>query len=439
LSNQLPAHLQAYQSRDLGTTALANLGSSMPPHVSIGNNRFTLIDAGNNEIPVPTFDPKLGPYLDACIIDVADVMSRIYFAGVYDPGAEGTRPDCFSDNGVGPSVSASTPQAPTCAACPRSEWTKVNANGKKVPWCSMKYKVALLVPGFDAVFLLAVPPASHGPLREYLATCKGNSAHMQNLITRISFVSQGVLQFHPLTWIDAAVASLRERAYVEKKTDSLVGRLDVARSPASIAGPVQTASPTQIPTETQFGQGQHQAAQQSFPQTSTAPVGHQPTQVQQWAQQNPAQQQWPQQGAAQQVQQPVPFGDPSPGQHPAQNAGWPGPTNQPALTAAMTSPSEQPTTGRRKRRTQAEIAAANGGGQPAGAQQAPFPHPGQQTVPFAQTAPAGAQTVTGAAFATGPATAPPTQLEFGIGQGADAGANPEIKGMLDNFFTGGPA
>jgi hypothetical protein len=89
LSNQLPAHLQQYQSRDLGATALANLGSVMPPHVSIGNNRFTLVDAANNEIMVPTFDagdPQtgrkgVGPYLDACIVDVADVMSRIYFEG----------------------------------------------------------------------------------------------------------------------------------------------------------------------------------------------------------------------------------------------------------------------------------------------------------------------------------------------------------------------
>jgi hypothetical protein len=160
--NQLPAYLQQYQVPDLGATLGANLGSAMPPHVAIGNGRFTLIDAANNEIPVPTFDPHLGPYLDACIVDVADVMSRIYFEGAFDSTAEGKRPECFSDNGIGPSVASSTPQAPTCAACPRAEWTKVNANGKKVPWCTQKYKIALLIPGFQTLFLLAVPPASHG-------------------------------------------------------------------------------------------------------------------------------------------------------------------------------------------------------------------------------------------------------------------------------------
>ena len=161
----LPAYLQQYQAPDIGAALSANLGAAMPPHVSIGGGRFTLIDAGNNEIPVPTFDPAIGVYLDACIVDANPVMSRVYFAGAYDPQAEGSRPDCFSDNGIGPSVSANSPQAPTCAICPRAEWTKINNNGKKVPWCSQKQKVALLIPGFQTLFLLAVPPNSHGPMR----------------------------------------------------------------------------------------------------------------------------------------------------------------------------------------------------------------------------------------------------------------------------------
>ena len=88
--------------------------------------------------------------------------------------------------------------------------------------------------------------------------------------------------------------------------------------------------------------------------------------------QQPSGQQWPAQGS-QQVQQPGPFAPTPAG--PAGSPGWPQ-TNA-AQTAATTSPSEAPATGRRKRRTQAEIAAA-GSGQPAGPQQAPFPHPGQQ-------------------------------------------------------------
>ena len=167
---------------------------------------------------------------------------RIYFSRQLRPWRRGqVRPDCYSDNGIGPSTGASSPQAPTCAACPRSEWTKINANGKKVPWCTQKYKIALLIPGFQTLFLLAVPPNSHGPLREYLATCQGNGVQPNNLVTRMWFVSQGTLGWMPrpggpaMAYIDEATAKLRQAAYNERKTDSLVGRNDVARPANQIA------------------------------------------------------------------------------------------------------------------------------------------------------------------------------------------------------------
>src|SRR5216684_7313454 len=269
----LPSHLQNLQTPDIGGVLSANLGSAMPPHVSIGGGRFTLIDASNNEIPVPTFDPVIGVYLDAAIIDVNPVMSRIYFEGNYDANAEGVRPTCFSDNGIGPSTASSVPQAPTCAACPRSEWTKVNPNGKKVPWCTQKQKIALLIPGFDVLFMLAVPPNSHGPMREYVERCKGNGVNMANLITRMSFLSQGTLQFAPMSYIDAPTAELRQKAYVEKKTDALVGRNDVARGPGSIG----VSAPQQIAaTSTQMPSSGQQFLQSSPTVTGPIPQVQQP-------------------------------------------------------------------------------------------------------------------------------------------------------------------
>lgn len=399
MTNQLPAHLQGLQAPDIAGTLSANLGSAMPPHVSIANNRFMLIDAGNNEIPVPTFDPQLGPYLDAAIVDVNPVMSRIYFSGQFDSNADGVRPDCFSDNGVGPSVASSSPQAPTCAACPRSEWTKVNANGKKVPWCSHKQKVALLIPGFQTLFLLAVPPNSHGPMREYVEKCKGNGANIADLITRISFVSQGTLQFQPISYIDAPTAQLRQAAYAEKKTDALVGRTDVARPASAIAAPNQIANMGDL------------NAPMAAPSVFTPPH-QQITQASQWP--------------AQQVQQPGPLQTGA-----ASSTGWPiQPAGQPTMNSGVAPPNTSVGTAepapatRRRRRTAAEMAEANAAPangqapqQPAAAPQAPFPHPGQQTMPGG-TAP----------------QQPPVQPvgNFGIAQPGTPDA--ELKSTLDSFF-----
>lgn len=88
-------------------------------------------------------------------------------------------------------------------------------------------------------------------------------------------------------------------------------------------------------------------------------------------------------------------------------------TAAPAGTAPTASPSDPAPAQRRRRRTAAEMAetqpgASNGQSAPApaAALQAPFPVPGQ-------AAPAG---------------------NFGIAQGQPAAANPELSGMLDNFF-----
>lgn len=410
---QLPAHLQNLQAPDIAGALSANLGSAMPPHVSIGGGRFTLIDAGNNEIPVPTFDPQIGVYLDACIIDVNEKMSRIYFAGSYDPNQEGTRPDCFSDNGVAPSISASTPQAHSCmpdptgvTGCRWAVWgSKINNNGKGVPACSSKQKIALLIPGFPTLFLLAVPPNSHGPLREYTEKCKGNGINIANLITRISFVPgvQGTLQFSAVTYIDAPTATLRQAAYTEKKTDALVGRNDVPRPAGAIAAP----APVQ--------------------QIAHQPTGQEQTTIQ-FAGQSPQQVTMPAQGQIMQVQQSAPFvpvvtavAQPS-----SQAPGWP--TTQVSTTANPVStpnaPSEPPPAQRRRRRTAAEMAAAQpqppvgqAPQQPAAAAQAPFPHPGQFEAAVNQVP------STGQAGQAG---------SFGIAQPGTA--DPALSTMLDDFF-----
>jgi hypothetical protein len=421
MTQNLPAYLQQYEAPDVGAALSANLGSAMPPHVSIGGGRFTLIDAGNNEIPVPTFDPVLGVYLDACIVDVNNVMSRIYFSGPYDADAEGVRPDCWSDNGIGPSVSANSPQGATCQPDPErkgygcfwSVWgSKINANGKKVPACSEKQKVALLIPGFPTLFLLAIPPNSHGPLREYVEKCKGSQppVNMANLITRISFVPgvQGTLQFQPVSYISEDIAKLRQAAYAEKKTDALVGRHDAPRTAGMIAHQPtgneqptiqfsgQPAQPVALPA-----QGQTMQVQQTAPFASATPA--------------PA-------AAQQPMMQTTPQGSPQ----------WPNPstTSIPPNTvgqggiAPTASPSE-PT--RRRRRTAAEMAAAQPAtGQPApAAPQAPFPHPGQQTAPQGQFQPS-----------TAPGALPGQLDAFGMGQGQPAGADPAIAAVLDNFFKG---
>ena len=256
-------------------------------------------------------------------------------------------------------------------------------------------KVALLVPQVpQAVFLLRVPPNSHKNLRSYNELSKRSGVDISNVITRIYFdrTTQGTLLFSGVQWIDEAQAAAREAAYVEKKTDAIVGRNDVAR-------PVSTASIAGIP-QTQVGQMMIPAQQVQQPGP------------------------FPAQGAAQQtMMQTTPQGTPT-SQSPSGTLMTPN-TADPGGTAPTASLSNGPTSPpqRRRRRTSAEVQAANaatpagqlarGQGNPpaGGAMQAPFPHLGQATTQPAQT-----------------------DMSFGMSAGAPVGANSEVAQALDSFF-----
>ena len=95
----------------------AATGNRMPPRVSIGGNRFTLIDHAGQRVEVPFM--RDGPALDVVFVDRNEHMSKLLWnlEGTYNPN-EVAPPMCFSDNGVGPSSMSTDPQSATCSGCP---------------------------------------------------------------------------------------------------------------------------------------------------------------------------------------------------------------------------------------------------------------------------------------------------------------------------------
>lgn len=261
----LPAFLQNRQSKALATDLSANLGIGSPPYISIKGNRFTLIDATGAEELIETYDPKIGSYLDCVIIDNCEHISKVFYDKPFDPNAnQYEAPACFSDNGVGPSRSASRPQARTCAECPNAIWgSKVSAiSGKGVKACSDQQKLAILIPGDSVIFLLRVPPNSLSQLRGYNQKFIGQQVDVSDVITRMWLEpgSIGLLNFQALNYIDEAAFNHRETVLKAHQTDALVGRTDMPRTEA-LPAPNQPALAAPAPA---------QPAQQ--PQPFTAPA-----------------------------------------------------------------------------------------------------------------------------------------------------------------------
>jgi hypothetical protein len=243
----LPAYLQNDAADDLARRISDNLPKSAPPYISIEGNRFTLVDSAGEEEAIETL------YLDVCILDVGDHISKIYYEQEYGGKAgTGAPPDCWSDNGVAPSRSAAKPQSPTCMGCPKNEWGSAvsKMSGKGVKACRDYYKLACLVPGDDMIFLLRVPPNSLKNIDAYTMKFNGQEVGLSSVMTRMSFVPgvQGTLQFQAIDYIDEATHKTRIAVRNSKATDAIVGRTDKPREGLPISQPVaQITAPAAPP------------------------------------------------------------------------------------------------------------------------------------------------------------------------------------------------
>jgi hypothetical protein len=348
----LPTYLQNRQSQRVAEGAADGIGGSLPPHISIRGNEFTLVDAAGNKAEVPE------KYLDVCFVDRSELVCKQYYENDYVDGSN-EPPTCWSANGVAPSIEAITPQSATCATC---EWNARGSDvskisGKAIKACRDEKWTAVILPKYPAmVFQFRVTPGSFKAWKGYTDKFKGQQTDLSDVVTRLAFEKgkNGVLTFEATAYIDETLFNAREAATIEKKTDVLVGRNDRPIQAALVAPPAGggQAPPLSPP-----------AAQAQTPPGFTTAAS------------------------------------PAFGKSPSSAA----PTAEPAA--------------RRRRRTKAEIEAANA----AGAAQAVHPEP--------------------AGFGGGQAGPAPFRPEPAPGGGPPFGIatqavdpDPAMKGMLDNIF-----
>lgn len=389
----LPAYLQARQpsTSSMASSLVGNLGSGSPPYISIRNNKFTAVDSTGAEKPVGGYNQQpdaygaVGLYVDVVLVDNNEHTSKVWFEKAYSDNQDGwLPPDCWSDNGIGPSRQASKPQSLLCGSCEKNIWgSKVSTvSGKGVKACSDVQKMAAIVPGDDIIYQVRIPPNSRTALRDYVLKFTGQPFDVRDVVTRIWFDQQtiGTLKFVGLGWLDDQTVAQRDKALAEKKTDALVGRGDLPVQQL-LAAPAQT-QPSTLPPHTQGG---------VLAQTPLQP--------------------------AQPVAQPsaTPF------------------AGQSAATAQTAAPSPQPEQERRKRRTRAEIDAAGG--------QVPQPpaQPLMQPLPL-QPSP---QPPAPGPFAQGPAVVAAIHAQPGptpnpqpnnFGMQAAQNSTPEIDAALKDIF-----
>ena len=246
------------QGRSIVDRAVTGLGFARHPMISRAGNRFTLVDVAGNERPATLMDQQGRIYIDLVIFDASPHPNRMFFEGIYDP-SQGTPPDCFSDNGIGPSTQSRNPQSATCATCPNAVWgSKVTPQGKQVPACQTGKKLAVLVVGDPSgmAYEFRVPPGSfnvqpgadpqEGGWTWYVKALKGHNMELFDVVTRVTFVpnTMGQLVFKPLTQIPPEQIVRVNDAWAANVSDELCGLKDKPIDPATLGQQRLLASPT---------------------------------------------------------------------------------------------------------------------------------------------------------------------------------------------------
>jgi hypothetical protein len=234
----------------------AATGTQMPPRVSIESNQFTLIDPSGAAVQVPN-RPE-GPAIDVVFADLNQHMSKIYWGRDFKPN-EANPPICFSDNGVAPSSAAQDAQSPTCAACPHnvigSAISKIS--GARIKACQDFKKVAVVVRGYPGAYLFTIKPGSFKAWTAYTNFLRlqklpdGGRPDLCDVVTRITFASQGILAFEAIEFPDeelrGRITEIWDRNQTQDVTGVMIGRYDQPAQNVLPKPAGQVAPPPQQP------------------------------------------------------------------------------------------------------------------------------------------------------------------------------------------------
>jgi hypothetical protein len=146
--------------------------------------------------------------MNVIIINALPKVSRQFYAAAYNPKADATLPDCWSNLGDVPDAKAANPQAANCMSCPQNVAGSGQGGGRA---CRYQRRVAVLLendPSGD-VYQLTIPSKSlfgkgegnvH-PFESYIKFLAANNESIDRVVTQISFddnEESPTLQFTPV-------------------------------------------------------------------------------------------------------------------------------------------------------------------------------------------------------------------------------------------------
>jgi hypothetical protein len=180
----VPDFLRTGGLNDLTKSLAGNASGSK--RISIRGGVFRKI-VGGEEVGKIT-----GRELNVIIVNAAKNVSRIFYAGAYNP-TEIVPPTCWSSDGNAPDAGVEDKQGASCASCPQNIAGSGQGNSRA---CRYTRRVAVLLEGdmTGDVYQLTLPATSifgkgegnvH-PFESYIKYIAGNGRNINQIITQIS-------------------------------------------------------------------------------------------------------------------------------------------------------------------------------------------------------------------------------------------------------------
>lgn len=172
--------------------------------------------------------------LDVIIVDLLAEPSRQFYASKYDPNAQATLPDCWSNDGKTPDPKAAGKPASSCAVCPKNvEGSGENGKGRA---CRYLRRIAVLVAGDPSgeVYQMQLPAGSlfgkgvdsvH-PFENYKKFLLANGEALDTVVTRVMYdldADTMKLKFQPVRHLTDVEAGFVDAAQDDPETKRYVG------------------------------------------------------------------------------------------------------------------------------------------------------------------------------------------------------------------------
>jgi len=248
-NQERPAHLRANRGLSDLTRSLTGGGGGGGKRISIRGKMFRKI-VGGEEVG------KIKDELNVVIVNANRNVSRIFYAGKYEPDAV-VPPTCWSTNGQVPDEAVEEKQSPNCATCANNVAGSSSSGGRA---CRYQRRIAIVLEGDPTgeVYQLTLPSMSifgkgtgniH-PFDSYIKFLAGNNYNVEEVITKVIMDSDSDtprLLFSPVRHVTEDELGLVQTAIdspeAKAAVNMTVSQMDGVQAKPTLAAPKATPKP----------------------------------------------------------------------------------------------------------------------------------------------------------------------------------------------------